>query len=227
MMKHVLDALREAGTPKEVPIMVTESHISWRADWADEHDLRGALAGGQHRIVFREAAAPRFITRRFSRRPCRTPAWGPAYVVELRGGPRLQHYRDTRRPYWGARMINLEWVQHRSGVHHMFPSTTGDRGRHLVRSAPSRRQLVSHAREPQRDEPAYDPGGVRGRQGQRLITGPVTMVTFGSEQYVWKPDGREELRRPRRPACRNIPDRQPANDLHAAESVGHGDPRQN
>ena len=28
MMKHILAALREAGVPKEIPIMVTESHIS-------------------------------------------------------------------------------------------------------------------------------------------------------------------------------------------------------
>ena len=26
-------------------------------------------------------------------------------------------------------------------------------------------------------------------KGKRSFTGPVTMVTFGSEQYVWKPDG--------------------------------------
>lgn len=28
-------------------------------------------------------------------------------------------------PYFAAHMINLEWVQHRSGVHHMFPSSAG------------------------------------------------------------------------------------------------------
>ena len=28
-------------------------------------------------------------------------------------------------PYWSARMINLEWAQHRSGLHQMFPSSTG------------------------------------------------------------------------------------------------------
>ena len=27
-------------------------------------------------------------------------------------------------PYFAAHMINLEWVQHRSGVHHMFPFST-------------------------------------------------------------------------------------------------------
>jgi hypothetical protein len=30
MVKHILDALRKAGVPSEIPIMVTESHISWR-----------------------------------------------------------------------------------------------------------------------------------------------------------------------------------------------------
>jgi hypothetical protein len=26
--------------------------------------------------------------------------------------------------YFAAHLINLEWAQHRSGVHHMFPSST-------------------------------------------------------------------------------------------------------
>src|SRR5437879_3507564 len=30
-------------------------------------------------------------------------------------------------PYWAAHMINLEWVQHRSGIHQMYPSSSGIR----------------------------------------------------------------------------------------------------
>ena len=49
---------------------------------------------------------------------------GLGLVVEFRGRPRLQHHGYTS-PYFAAHMINLEWVQHRSGVHRMFPSSTG------------------------------------------------------------------------------------------------------
>ncbi|PYV13886.1 MAG: hypothetical protein DMG07_13180, partial [Acidobacteria bacterium] len=30
MVSHILHAFRENGLPKEIPVMVTESHISWR-----------------------------------------------------------------------------------------------------------------------------------------------------------------------------------------------------
>jgi hypothetical protein len=64
MMKHVLEALREAGVPKEVPIMVTESHISWRpSGWPTTSDRSS------------KAAAARSTIRPFSRSRSRTPVW--------------------------------------------------------------------------------------------------------------------------------------------------------
>ena len=98
-------------------------------------------------------------------------------------------------PYWAARMINVEWVQHRSGVHRMFPSSTdikGADGNLLVTSYAVLRpdgnwslMLVN------RDETA--PHTVRvlfeDASVKRAFSGPVSMVTFGSEQYVWKADG--------------------------------------
>ncbi len=87
-------------------------------------------------------------------------------------------------------MINLEWVQHRSGVHHMYPSSTGIKdgeGNVLVTSYAVHRpdgnwslMLVN------RDE--SNPHTVRvvledsrsKRKG--FFSGPVRLVTFGSEQ---------------------------------------------
>ncbi|PYT12201.1 MAG: hypothetical protein DMG59_24120 [Acidobacteria bacterium] len=100
-------------------------------------------------------------------------------------------------PYWAAHMINLEWVQHRSGIHQMYPSSTGIRdpdGNVLVTSYAVRRpdgnwslMLVN------RDE--FRPHTVRvefedSKSGRKAaFSGPVTLVTFGSEQYVWKHEG--------------------------------------
>jgi hypothetical protein len=91
----------------------------------------------------------------------------------------------------------LEWVQHRSGVHEMFPSLTGIQdaaGNVLVTSYAVHRpdgnwsiMLVN------RDE--NDSHAVRvafdDADGKRhgAFSGPVNVVTFGSEQYVWKNDG--------------------------------------
>jgi hypothetical protein len=100
-------------------------------------------------------------------------------------------------PYFAAHMINLEWVQHRAGVHHMFPSSTDIKdadGNMLVTSYAVHRpdgnwsiMLVN------RDE--NSPHSVRvqfedSKNKQNApFAGPVTLVTFGSEQYVWIDDG--------------------------------------
>ncbi len=94
-------------------------------------------------------------------------------------------------------MINQEWVQRRSGVHYMFPSTTDIKdaeGNVLVTTYAVHRpdgnwsiMLVN------RDE--TNPHSVRvqfdSSKSKQSVTfsGPVSFVTFGSEQYVWIDDG--------------------------------------
>lgn len=94
-------------------------------------------------------------------------------------------------------MINLEWVQHRSGVHSMFPSAVNIKdndGNLLVTSYAVHRpdgnwslMLVN------RDETSSHAVRVvfddSNNKRQASFSGPVTFVTFGSEQYVWINDG--------------------------------------
>ena len=96
-------------------------------------------------------------------------------------------------------MINREWVQHRSGVHHMFPSSTDIKdadGNVLVTSYAVHRpdgnwslMLVN------RDETSAHTVRVQFEDSKNKqnasFSGPVTFVTFGSEQYVWINDGSE------------------------------------
>jgi hypothetical protein len=100
-------------------------------------------------------------------------------------------------PYFAAHMINLEWVQHRAGIHHMFPSSTDVKdaqGNVLVTSYAVHRpdgnwsiMLVN------RDENnAHSVRVVFDGVGQKRgvsFAGAVTLVTFGSDQYVWMNDG--------------------------------------
>jgi hypothetical protein len=92
-------------------------------------------------------------------------------------------------------MINLQWVQHRSGVHVMYPAKTDVKdgeGNVLVTSYAVRRpdgnwslMLVN------RDENNAHPVRVVFQDGRNesSLSGETTFVTFGSEQYVWINDG--------------------------------------
>jgi len=94
-------------------------------------------------------------------------------------------------------MINLEWVQHRAGLHQMFPSTTDVTGCRrqssgdVVCGASSRRKLVADAGPSRLNQPPHRAGCISGfaEQAQCVVYRAVTSVSFGSEQYVWINDG--------------------------------------
>ena len=94
-------------------------------------------------------------------------------------------------------MINLEWVQHRSGMHEMFPSSVEIKdsdGNQLVTSYAVHRpdgewalMLVNRDENtPHNVRVAFEDSGNK-RNGD--FSGRVEVTTFGSEQYVWINDG--------------------------------------
>ena len=105
--------------------------------------------------------------------------------------------RGYTSPYFAAHMINMEWVQHRAGVHVMFPAATNIKdsdGNLLVTSYAvhrpdgnwslmlvNRDETNSHAVRVVFDDAK--------NKRASSFSGPVTFVTFGSEQYVWINDG--------------------------------------
>jgi hypothetical protein len=99
--------------------------------------------------------------------------------------------------YWAAHMINREWVAHRSGTHQMFPSSVEVKdadGNELVTSYAVLRpdgnwsvMLVNRDQSsPHTVRIAFDDGK---HKKPATFTGPVAVVSFGSDQYVWKEDG--------------------------------------
>jgi hypothetical protein len=107
-------------------------------------------------------------------------------------------------PYWSARMINIEWVQHRSGVHRMFASTTGsdDVTSYAVQRPDGNWSLMLVNRNETEARPVTV--AFQDAKGKHGFTGPVTMVTFGSEQYVWKPDGAKSYADPDGPPVTRV-----------------------
>ena len=194
-MKHILQVWRDDGVPKDVPLMVTENHLAasltgpmttifaalWLADNVGSF-FEGGGAAFYHSPIQPQGVEP----------SCLGWASWSNFVSD-------EKYNITgyTSPYYAAHMINLEWVQHRSGLHSMFPSSTDvkdNEGNVLVTSYAVRRpdgnwslMLVN------RDE--TNPHTVRvvfedsKNKRTESFTGPVAFVTFGSEQYVWINDG--------------------------------------
>jgi hypothetical protein len=230
LMKHILDVWREDGVPRDIPLMVTESHLAANLT-GPMSTIFAALWLADNVGSFFEGGGTAFYHSPIQPQPLQTSCLGWATWSNFVSDPDF-NIRGYTSPYFAARMINYEWAQHRSGIHHMFPSSLAikdDDGNQLVTSYALHRpdgnwslMLVNRdesnahtirvvfddikTHHPETHEPAaphasthdtttFHPSA-RGSSTGRLAThdhasfsGPVTVVTFGSEQYEWKDDG--------------------------------------
>jgi hypothetical protein len=195
LMKHILEVWREDGVPKDVPLMVTESHLAaqftgdmstifaglWLADNV------GSFFEGGGAAFYHSPIQPQGLEG-----SCH--GWGSwsNFVA-----PHEYDVIGYTSLYYAAHMINLEWVQHRSGMHEMFPSSAD------IKDAEANQLVTTYAvHRPDgnwsimlvnRDE--NNPHTIRVKfedsaaKRSESFSGPVEVVSFGSEQYVWINDG--------------------------------------
>jgi hypothetical protein len=195
LMKHILQVWREDGVPKDVPLMVTENHLAAQLT-GPMSTIFAALWLADNVGSFFEGGGTAFYHSPIQPQGIQNSCLGWASWSNFVSNERYD-IKGYTSPYFAAHMINLEWVQHRSGVHSMFRSSTDikdSEGNLLVTTYAVHRpdgnwslMLVN------RDE--TNPHVVRvvfedsrGEQNSSF-SGPVTFVTFGSEQYVWINDG--------------------------------------
>jgi hypothetical protein len=191
LMKHILQVWRDDGVPKDVPLMVTESHLAadltgpmstifaglWLADNV------GSFFEGGGAAFYHSPIQPQGLQK-----SCLGWASWSNFVAD-----REYDIRGYTSLYYAAHMINLEWVQHRSGMHEMFPSFTGiqdSNGNVMVTSYAVHRpdgewsiMLVNRDEtNPHTVRVAFEDSATK-HSGN--FSGQVKVTTFGSEQYVW------------------------------------------
>jgi len=195
LMKHILQVWRDDGVPQNVPLMVTESHISW-ALTGPMTTIFGALWLADNIGSFFEGGGAAFYHSPIQPQGVQNTClgWSSWSNFVSDENYNIKGYTAT---YYAAHMINLEWVQHRAGPHQMFPSssdvTDGD-GNLLVTSYAVHRpdgtwslMLVNRdSTSPHTVRVVFEDSQ---RKRKASFSGPVTSVSFGSEQYVWINDG--------------------------------------
>jgi hypothetical protein len=196
LVKHILQVWRDDGVPKEMPLMITEDHLAanltgpmttiFAALWLA--DNVGSFFEGGGALFTHSPIQPQGIQNTCLGWSSWSNFVSEDETLEIKG------YTST---YFAAHMINLEWVQHRAGVHSMFPASVNIKdndGNLLLTSYAVHRpdgnwslMLVN------RDE--TNAHAVRvvfedaKTKREASFSGPITFVTFGSDQYVWINDG--------------------------------------
>ena len=195
LMKHILQVWRADGVPKEVPLMVTEDHLA-PALTGPMSTIFAALWLADNVGSFFEGGGAAFYHSPIQPEPLRDTCLGWATWSNFVADSEY-HISGYTSLYFAAHMINNEWVQHRAGVHRMVPSSIAindSKGNPLVTSYAVHRpdgqwavMLVNRDEDsPHIVRVVFDDSMTRRKAS---FSGPVTVGTFGSEQYVWKNDG--------------------------------------
>jgi hypothetical protein len=193
-MKHILDVWRQDGVP-DVPLMVTESHVAANLTGPMSTMFAGVWLADSIGSFF-EGGGTAYYHSPIQPQPVEPSCEGWATWSNFLAD-REYNITGYTSLYFAAHMINSEWAQHRSGVHQMYPSSSdvkdGD-GNVLVTSYALRRpdgnwsvMLVNRDEQQAHTVRVVFQDEVTQRVG--AFAGSVRMVTFGSEQYVWKDEG--------------------------------------
>lgn len=202
MMAHVMESFRENGVPKNVPLMVTESHISWRLTGVMSQIFAALWLADNVGSFFANGGAE-FHHSPIQPERVNTTCEGAATWSNFVADADL-NVKGYTSPYFAARLINLEWMKHGAGVHHVFPAATDikdNAGNMLVTAYALRRPDGNWALMLVNRDQA-NPHAVRvsfensARKRSGYFRGKVTVVSFGSDQYVWHDQGTESYADP-------------------------------
>ncbi|HET8924194.1 MAG TPA: discoidin domain-containing protein [Candidatus Acidoferrum sp.] len=195
LVKHILQVWREDGVPGNVPLMNTESNISWAltepmtenfaALWLA--DSVGAFLANGGAVYYHSPIQPE---------PLRSGCRGFSTYGNFVANEKLEIQQHTSQ-YFASRMINLEWVKHGAGVHQLFPAEADvkdDAGHTLVTAYAAKRpdglwSLMVINKDPSNEQAVKIEFSDAGGKAPGHFAGRVTMVTFGANQYVWHSEG--------------------------------------
>lgn len=195
LVKHILKVWRDDGVPNNVPLMITEDALSAQLT-GPMSTVFGGLWLADNVGSFFEAGGALFTHSPIQPQGVQNSCLGWASWSNFvsNNDYEIKGYTSS---YFAAHMINLEWVQHRSGLHVMFPSSSDVKdadGNLLVTSYAVHRpdgewsiMLVNRDEtNPHTVQVVFDNAQSKIRA---FFAGPVTLTTWGSEQYVWINDG--------------------------------------
>jgi len=195
--RNILRTWREDGVPVNVPLMNTESNLSWEltepmqdvlaALWLADSVGSFLQFGGPGAVYYHSPIQPEPL-----RPGCRGHSTYGNFVADE--DLNIKQYASQ---YFASRMINLDWVQHGAGTHRFYPAVSDlqdDAGNTLVTAYAVARPdgewslLVVNKDSENAHAVTIE---FTGDKSPRHFDGKLSMTTFGAEQYVWHPAGAE------------------------------------
>lgn len=218
LVKHILDVWREDGVPADVPLMITESNLSW-ALTEPMADLFGALWLADNAGSFLANGGAAFYHSPIQPEPLRSGCRGYSTFGNFIANDKLEISHHASQ-YFASQMINLEWVKHGAGAHQLYPAESDvrdDAANTLVTAYAAKRpdgiwSLMLINKDPSNVHSVKIEFANAGKPPAHF-SGPVTTVTFGVGQYVWHSDGAKSHAEPAGPAVTTTVNSSPSQEF--------------
>jgi hypothetical protein len=210
LVTHIMDVWRQDGVPANVPLFITESNISsqsseafediWGALWLA--DYIGAFLSGGGDAVYYFHYLPLGIGRGHN---------GSMGTFDMFSADKDLKIIQPLSQYFASQLINLEWVQPGDGAHRVFPAVSDvhDGAGHVLVTAyavlrPDGQWSLMVVNKDQ--ENAYEVGisfDDAGKDKAGFFGGPISVTSFGREQYQWHASAKGGSADPDGPAVRS------------------------
>ena len=213
--RNILRIWREDGVPENIPLMNTESNLSWELT-EPMQDVLAALWLADSVGSFLQFGGPGAVYYHSPIQPeplhpgCRGDSTYGNFIADEE-----LHVKQYASQYFASRMVNLEWVRHGTGTHRFYPAASDlqdDAGNTLVTAYAVARPdgewsllLVNkdsanaHAIKIEFND----------EKSTRHFDGKISMTTFGADQYLWHPAGAQSHAAPDGPPAVSAPDAGP------------------
>jgi F5/8 type C domain len=192
---HIMDVWRDDGVPGDVPLMITESNVSWALS-DPMQDVFSALWLADSVGSFLANGGALYTHSPIQPEPLRPGCHGFSTYGNFVADRHLDILQHTAQ-YFASRMINLDWVRHGEGVDQLYPAESDlrdDAGHNLVTAYAAKRpdgewSLLLINKDPSNAHAVKIDFASSAAADAQHFAGPVSVTTFGAAQYVWHPGG--------------------------------------
>lgn len=214
LVAGILKVWRDDGVPADVPLMNTESNVSWSLTdpmqdvfaglWLADSVGAFLTHAGPGGVYYHSPIQPESL-----RPGCQAWSTYGNFVAD----EKLQIRQHTAQ-YFASQLLNLDWVKHGGGTHQLYPATADlqDDAKHdlitayAVKRPDGEWSLMIINKDPSNAHEvqiAFEDGG---KETTARFAGTVKRVTFGAAEYVWHPSGETSHADPDGPAKRSSVD---------------------
>lgn len=210
LVEGILKVWRDDGVPENVPLMITESNVSWSLTdpmqdlfaglWLADSVGAFLLNGGPGAVYYHSPIQPE---------PLRPGCGAWSTYGNFVANEKLEIQQHTAQ-YFASQMLNLDWVKHGAGEHQLYRAVGDlvDEANHELLTAYAVKRpdgewsLMIINKDPSNAHEVKIAFEENGKETGAQFAGPVKMVTFGAAEYVWRPSGATSHADPAGPAKR-------------------------